>query len=269
LKRTLPVPPWLAVVVLTVTGAGGLLACTEKSGTDPTETTPAAPAQPQTSNGDAVATPQNPARCEELGALSATSLTGTFDVSGSPEVETTSFTLPNRPAATKVKVVAIGAPTELVGKGAVLGAGVNASYGTCSHCLVVAIGCTATSCAGATLFFPRKGTATFTALAESTGQPFSGTFTDVELEQVTVDAATFASSPVVNGACMHVTSLTFGSTLSNAQPDVDGGGGGGTSASSSGGTDSGTDPPADGGGTSGKSSTSSGGNAGTTTLMDL
>jgi len=252
LKRAFSTPA--VIFGVTVLGAAWLFACTAKSGSDEPTSTPAAPT-PQTGNGDAVGTPQGGSKCEELGALSATALTGMLDTSLSPQSETTSFTLPNRPTATKVKVVAVGAPSELVGKGAVLGASVNVSYATCTHCLVIAIGCTATSCDGAALFFPRAGTGTFTALAAAAGQPFSGTFTDVELEQVNVDPQTFASTPVVNGACMHVSSLTFGSTLSSPNGDFDAGG---TSTSSSGDIDDGGIWPSDGR-DGGKSSTSSGG----------
>jgi len=257
-------------VVLVVAALGGvaLLACTTASsgGDEPTSTPGTATPQ---AGGDAVGKPQGASTCEELGALSATALTGTLDATG--QSQTTSFTLPNRPTATKVKVVAVGEPSELIGKGAVLGASVNANYGSCSHCLVVAIGCTTTSCSGAALFFPRAGTGTFTALAATDGQLFAGQFDDLVLEQVSIDPQTFASTPVVNGACMHVSTLTFGSTLSSAES-----GGGGTStsssssSSSSGGTDGGKSSTSSGGSPNpgggelddgGKSSTSSGGNS--------
>jgi hypothetical protein len=258
-------------VVLVVAALGGvaLLACTtSSSGGDEPTSTPGT-ATPQT-GGDTVGNPQTPSTCEELGALSATALSGTLDTT--TESQTTSFTLPNRPSATKVKVVAVGDPSDLIGKGAVLGASLNANYGSCSHCLVVAIGCTASSCSGAALFFPRAGTGTFTALAAKDGQPFSGQFDDVVLEQVSIDPKTFASTPVVNGACMHVSTLTFGSTLSSAESGASGAGTSASSASSasSGGNDGGKSSTSSGGvpeqgtiidaGSSGKSSTSSGGN---------
>ncbi len=183
--------------------------------------------------------------------LSATALTGTIDKTQSPNSEQTSFTLPNRPVATKVKVVGVGEASDLVGSGAVLGASVNGSYATCTHCLVVAIGCSATSCAGAALFFPRAGTGTFSAVGQRRGQPFAGKFTDVVLEQVTIDPETLASAPVPNGACMHVATLTFGAMLEGGGDPVDAGpfleGGAGTG-----------DGGSDGGG-GGHSSTSSGG----------
>lgn len=273
--RTIPLHT-LAFAV-TAAGAGWLIACTTSSA--PEDLTPAtSTAGPQAGTGDAVTAPQSGPGCEELGALSATALTGALDTTNAPESQTTSFTLPNRPSLTKVKVVAVGTPSELVGKGAVLGASDNASYATCTHCLIVAIGCTATSCADAAIFFPRAGTGTFTALAEGSGQPFAGTFTDVELEQVTLDPQTLASTPVVNGACMRVASLTFGA--SPTEPSSADAGGSTTSSggSSSGdadsgeaGADSGTDSGSKfdagvaNGGTSstssggGKSSTSSGG----------
>ena len=246
-----PLPLHSLVLAVVTMGGAVLLACTSSSGGggDEPTSTPALPS-PQSSNGDVVA-PKTASGCEELGALSATSLTALLDSSGPSQ--TTSFAMPNRPSATKVKVIAVGDAADLVGKPAVLGASVNVSYATCTHCLVVAIGCTAAGCADAAFFYPRTGTGTFTSLAEQGGQSFAGTFTDVELEQVNIDPQTFASTPVVHGACMHLSSLTFGSTLS-AVPPGGGGNDGGTSSSGSTGEGGGL---VDGG--SGKSSTSSGG----------
>ena len=260
MKRAFPLHSLIVVATL-MGGAAWLLACTASSGVDETTSTPGA-AGPQAGNGDAVGATQGGSKCEELGALSATALSGKLDTSQAVDSQTTSFTLPNRPTATKVKVVGVGAASDLIGRASVLGANVNASYRTCTHCLVVAIGCTASSCAGAALFFPRTGTGTFTALAAKNGQPFAGTFADVELEQVTINPETFASTPLVNGACMHVSTLTFGSTLSSEDDDA-----GGTSSGS--GRDSGLEGGDDGGssGTSGQSSTSSGGEANVTKTL--
>lgn len=243
---------------MTVTAGAGLLACATQSTTDETTSTPGT-AGPQNGGGATVGAPQSGSKCEELGDLSAPALSGTFDTTESPESETTSFTLANRPVASKVKVVAVGAPSTLVGSSAVLGASVNGSYATCTHCVVVAIGCTATSCAGAALFFPRGGAGTFTAVGQKRGQPFAGKFTDVTLEQVTIDPVTLASIPVVNGACMHLSSLTFNAMLEGGDP-VDAG-----TSDEGGQSDSGGGGLLDGGvgtsgGTSGgHSSTSSGG----------
>jgi hypothetical protein len=257
LNRSFPLHSF--VLAVAAFGAVGVLACTQASPA-PDETPPgpatAGPQVTQTGEGSVGAT-KTGSTCEELGTLTATSLTGQLDQASTPDTQFTSFTLPNRPVTSKLKVLAVGGASDLVGKTAVLGADVNKSWASCTHCVIIAIGCTTeTDCSNAAFFFPRRGTGTFTALAGESGQPFVGSLDDVELEQVTIDPKTLASAPVLNGACMHVSKLSFSSTMTStsaADPDS------GTSTSTSGGGSSGTSGGSSGtSGTSGKTSTSSG-----------
>jgi hypothetical protein len=252
------------VLAVAALGGAGIIACTQaSSASDEPLPGPATtgPQVTQTGEGNVGAT-QTGSKCEELGTLTATSLPGHLDEASSPATQFTGFTLPNRPVISKLKVLAVGAASDLVGKTAVLGADVNKSWASCTHCVLVAIGCTTeTDCSNAAFFFPRRGTGTFSAVASDNGQPFAGSLDDVELEHVTIDPKTLASTPVLNGACMHVAKLTFSSTMTSTSIVVDEDGGTSSSSGGSGGTTGGSGGlEKDGGGGTGKSSTSSGGN---------
>jgi hypothetical protein len=255
LKSSLPFHS--IIIAITAFGAVTVLACTteESRSEGPTLAGPGVPAEPQvtqtTNENPGNAAPKG-SKCEELGSLSATALPAILDTKASPDNQFTGFTLPNRPVRSKAKVLAIGAVSDLQGKALALGADINNSWKTCTACVLISIGCaTDTDCAGAAFFFPRRGTATFSALASKSGQPFSGTLEDVELEQVTIDPKTLVSTPVVNGACMHLSSLTFASTTKSTLTVVDAGTSSGTSGTSGTSGNSGTS------GTSGTTSTSS------------
>ena len=125
------------------------------------------------------------------------------------------MTLSGRPVLSKIRVIASGDSSALVGRSAVLGAGTNVSFATCSHCLLVAVGCSP-GCASAALFYPRSGTATFTALASQPGQTFQGTFDNVELEQVVIDPVSLVSTPVPGGACFRIRNMTFTASMQSA-----------------------------------------------------
>lgn len=209
------------------------------------EAPPAAPAPnrdpaPKQAEGDI--TPSAPSAtgpaCEELGRLVGTSLEAKLMT---PTERSIVLPLANRPAPSRLAVLASGAAGELVGKTVALGAAENASFETCTHCFVIALGC-AEDCSTAAWFFPRSGTATFTSVASDEGEPFEGVMRDVVLEHVRVDAATGASTPVPGGACLHVQELSFDAVARSADA-VDGG----SSSSSSSGGDAGQ---ADGGTTS-------------------
>ena len=133
--------------------------------------------------------------CEELGKLVGTSLTAKL---ADATVRSVTVPLANRPVPSRVGVIGVGDASALVGKTVALGAGVNADYATCDHCLVIAVGC-GTDCASAAWFYPRSGTGTFTAVASNPGEAFNGNFTDVILDAVTVDADTSKSTPIPGG----------------------------------------------------------------------
>jgi hypothetical protein len=253
MDRALPI----RVLAFAATLIGGLrlVACTTDGPTgDPTLSDTAAqrPQVTQTAD-DGIGTGPVSANCERLGNLAASSLPGSLDTAASPDVQFTGFSLPNRPARTKVKVLAVGSQSTLQGRAAVLGADANGSWRTCTHCVLIAIGCpTDTDCSGAAFFYPRRGTATLNAVATSLGQPYEGTLSDVELEQVSIDPVTLASVPVPNGACIHISNLTFAARITVANSADSGTSGTGGTSGTSGEI---PPPPSD----SGKSSTSSGG----------
>jgi hypothetical protein len=234
-----------SVLYASVLGVSVLAACAGSSSPpDEIVITPGTPAAQGDPGGPAVAAPPTTG-CEDFGALSGTSLTAITDTSGTEPLEQTTFSVAGRPVATKVRVVASGDPTTLVGRTAVLGADVNVSFSTCTHCLLVAVGCTGSDCSSAALFFPRAGSATLTSVGEGPGQTFSGTFDNVELEQVTIDPVTLLSSPVPGGACIKIPTLAFSAQTPGGDggyvelsPDggtTDDGGGGGSHSGGGGG----------------------------------
>jgi uncharacterized membrane protein YgcG len=184
------------------------------------------------------------AGCEALGTLVGNGLSASLD---SATRRSVAVPLVSRPTATRVAVQGVGASSDLSGKTIALGVAANSANDTCTHCLLIAVGCTGDDCSSATYYFPRSGTATFTAVASAAGQPFGGRFSDVILEHVTIDPATGATRAAGDDHCLYVKDLAFDALVpeesvlppSDVDADVDGGGGteddGGSSTSSSGG----------------------------------
>lgn len=191
------------------------------------------------------ATPANPDGCEALGTLVGSGLEASL---ASATRRSVAVPLVSRPTTTRVSVQGVGASADLSGKTIALGVAANVGNETCTHCLLIAVGCSADDCSNATYYFPRSGTATFTAVASSEGQPFGGRFRDVILDHVTIDPATSASHAAGDGRCLYVKDLAFDAVVPQVAPvpptPSDAGGGGGdpgvdagstTSSSSSGG----------------------------------
>ncbi len=236
----------------------------------PVDTTAAAPVAAPTAQAQVDPTTPAPApsatgpACEELGTLVGTSLVANVV---DPTLRSVTVPLANQTSPSRVGVVGVGLASDLVGKTVALGAGVNNNYATCDHCLVVAIGC-GTDCSSAAWFYPRSGTGTFTNVASNPGEKFAGTFSDVVLEAVTVDANTSASTPIPGGTCVHITKMTFDATAGAATSS--GSDAGTTTAADSGtaATDSGTtaiDSGTDGG--TGSSGGHGGGGGGATATV--
>lgn len=192
--------------------------------------------------------------CEDFGSLTGDAL----GVKITTSFQSTSYVPTSRPQPTKLTVIATGAAGAALGKSVPLGAGENKSFATCAQCVVVAIGCGA-DCSRAAMFFPRSGTATITSLAQDDGSSvFAGRFENVELEQVTIDTKTQATTPVAGGACIRIPLMSFRGTPSATPPAGDGGAGGtssssGTTTSSSGGSSSGASSSGTGSSTGGLS----------------
>jgi hypothetical protein len=280
-----PAPSLLAAVV--AVGSLALLAtttgaCKADPPAEPLATenlTPAGPAGPQVQQTEppAAAAPTAPTtRCEDLGTLAGQALTA----KRGSDFESLLLPLVNRPVPSRLGVLAVGAPADLVGPNVPLGAGVNDNYETCTHCLAVALDCANSDCNSATWFYPRSGTAQFTEIDDT----FQGSFTDVVLEEVKLDPQTMHSTPVEGGACLTIPQLRFVATVGAPVVYTDGGslssqpfdGGASTTSSSgtsgdgtSGASTSGTSGASSSGTTSGHGETSSGGNSINDTPVDV
>ena len=226
-------------------------------------------------------TPANPDGCEALGSLVGSGLEASL---ASTTRRSVAVPLVSRPTGTRVSVQGVGASADLSGKTIALGVALNAANETCTHCLVISVGCSGDDCSNATYYFPRSGSATFTAVASAEGQPFGGRFKDVILEHVTIDPATGVSHAAGDAKCLYVKDLAFDAVVPQSAPPPpstgdDAGGtsyaggqvdGGGSSTSSSGigtssgggGTGPGTEDP--GGGDESSGGTGKGGGGGGT-----
>lgn len=232
-----------------------LAACSssERPGGASTQVTPPGQQPGVTGEGDVgpSPSPSSGGACEDLGRLVGTSITAKL---ASTTARSVVLPLANRPVPSRLAVVAVGPSADLTGKTVALGAAQNANYETCTHCFVIALGC-GTDCTSAAWFYPRSGTATFTAVPSAGGEPFKGTLTDVVLEEVKVDFATNVSTKVEGGACLHVQELAF-----DAVAESTSGVGQATDAGSSGGSD--TDAGSSDGGTTSSGGTGKGGGGG-------
>lgn len=210
------------------------------------------PAQALTNNG----------KCEELGSLVGATGQARYV---SSDVRSLSLPLANRPVASRIAIVGIGTRSELLGVDTALGAAENANYETCTHCLVIAVGCT-TDCTAGTWFFPRSGKGTFTSVPNVSGDSFRGTFEDVTLEEVRVDFNTGRSTPVPLGACFHVSTLSFDAVAKSATTSGTTSSSGGSTTSSGGSTTSSSGGTTSSSGGTGSSSGSGGGGKGADSL---
>jgi hypothetical protein len=199
---------------------------------------------PTVSGQDATATGDASTEvCEELGTLTATGVVASYDA----DSRWFRGGLTGRPAATDLAVLAMGSPASLQGALATLGVGANDNFATCTHCLRVLLGCTATGCDQATSYLAKSGTALFNQVSSGPSQAFAGQFVDVTLRPVTIDPKTFVSTDIA-GRCFHLTSFSFDAkttALANdgGAPKSDGGDAGGSSPTGSGGRGGGGSTP--------------------------
>ncbi len=248
----------LQIGSVTTTAIALLLAACSSSG-DPGGASPAVtnpPPQPGVTGNegevDPTPSPSTGSACEDLGRLTGTSIGAKL---ASETARSIVLPLANRPVPSRLSIIAIGSAADLTGKTVALGAAENANYETCTHCFLVALGC-GTDCKSAALFYPRSGTATFTAVPSASGEPFKGTLTDVVLEEVKVDFSTNVSTKVEGGACLKVQELAFDAVAQSAGSPGGGGADGGAT------DDSGL--PAEDGGTGSSGGTGKGGGGGDT-----
>lgn len=224
----------------------------DSGGTSPGVTSPTQ--QPGATGNEGTAGPSpspTSGACEDLGRLAGTSMTAKLASETARQIV---LPLANRPVPSRLSIIAIGTSADLTGKTVALGAAQNANYETCTHCFLIALGC-GTDCKSAALFFPRSGSATFTAVPSASGEPFKGTLTDVVLEEVKIDFATSVSTKVEGGACLKVQELAFDAVAQQAGPG---------SSSPDGGAVDDSGLPVEDGGTGSSGGTGKGGGGGET-----
>lgn len=90
-----------------------------------------------------------------------------------------------------------------------LGAGADADFATCGHCTYIVQD--GDYILTSRVFFQDQGSVAFAQAVGSAGSTLSLTFTNLHLIEVTIDPATYASTPVPNGECyLQATDLIFG-----------------------------------------------------------
>ncbi|TNF24283.1 MAG: hypothetical protein EP329_25155 [Deltaproteobacteria bacterium] len=89
-----------------------------------------------------------------------------------------------------------------------LGTGDNADYATCTQCVIVLEDYDETNGPTA-IYYQNAGTMTVDAATPPGGAEMTLTLTGLGLEQVDIDGTTYASTPVVGGACFDVADATL------------------------------------------------------------
>ena len=79
--------------------------------------------------------------------------------------------------------------------------GIDDNYGTCARCFRVFED---SADGGGRVFFQKAGTLVVDATSDQLNGSMTGTITDLTLIEVTIDDMTFTSTPVPNGACLHI-----------------------------------------------------------------
>ncbi|MFO0613851.1 MAG: hypothetical protein U0414_14760 [Polyangiaceae bacterium] len=89
------------------------------------------------------------------------------------------------------------------------------NYETCSRCVR---GISDVVSGTSKQFFQQSGTMTIPAGSMHLNGTINATLTDVTLIEVTIDPNTFVSTPVPNGACLHIASANVAATVPAAAP---------------------------------------------------
>ena len=86
------------------------------------------------------------------------------------------------------------------------------SYETCGLCIILRTGCNGDTCAKTFMPAPGQGSLTLTELGVA-GQKIVGTLDGVRLREVTIDANTFATTPVAGGEAQCLSGVAFEARL--------------------------------------------------------
>ena len=87
------------------------------------------------------------------------------------------------------------------------------NYETCTYCVLIFAGCGEDACDA--VLFPTSGTLEITAVGGE-GERFTGSLTDVQFEEVTIDEDTFRSTAVPGGELRCIDSHAFDMFIGNA-----------------------------------------------------
>lgn len=86
-----------------------------------------------------------------------------------------------------------------------LASGIDANYGTCARCLLLFQDPTTFN----RQFFQQSGTLAIDATSNQLNGTIHATITDVTLIEVTINSGSYTSTPVPNGACLHIAEATI------------------------------------------------------------
>lgn len=87
------------------------------------------------------------------------------------------------------------------------------NYADCGLCVLYQTDCNLETGSCDTLYFARGGSVTFSSLPPSQADTISGTISGLQLEEVTINADTFVSTPVPGGAGICMDTVTFSATV--------------------------------------------------------
>ena len=87
------------------------------------------------------------------------------------------------------------------------------NYADCGLCVLYQTNCNLDSGSCEKVYFARGGSVTFSTLPPGQADSISGTITGLELEEVTINADTFVSTPVAGGSGICMDTVSFSATV--------------------------------------------------------
>jgi hypothetical protein len=163
-------------------------------------------------------------QCRDLGTWTGSGLKGSFDPDSGNNQSWAWVKIGTDAAPPMLEAGAWMVPTSKLGKWVSLSDPVQRQYASSTHGLLVWLDCgfpTGGPACAKGPYWQRSGMARFDQVPTASGQAFSGLFTDVELERITI---TNGQSTVVPGSdCLFVPSYTFaGTVLADSGPSETG-----------------------------------------------
>ncbi len=87
------------------------------------------------------------------------------------------------------------------------------NYSDCGLCVLMQSNCDLDAGSCEKVYFARGGTVTFSTVPPAQADSISGTITGLQMQEVTIDADTFISTPVAGGAGLCMDTITFSATV--------------------------------------------------------